>query len=211
MEAAGDLITAAAELTAGVEHRIDNLQSRFAGLGLDVNGDTAAVIGDGDGIAFIDDDVDLGAVSGQGFVDGVIHDLIDQMMQTGGRCGTDIHTGTLPNGLETFQHLNLAGVIGFFNFGQNFFRHREPPCNGILTLSWERVARRSRVGCGCAGGDCSASQPPSGASRQLPHRGSQGTCLRRWRGRLQSPQGKARGCLLYFILFSRVTALNWQR
>ena len=48
MEAAGHLITAAAEFAAGVQNGVNDLQGGPSGLGLDVHGNAAAVIGDGD-------------------------------------------------------------------------------------------------------------------------------------------------------------------
>ena len=123
VEAAGDLVAAAAELAAGVEDGIDHLQGGLAGLRLDVHGDAAAIVGDGDGIALVDDDVDLIAVAGQGLVDGVVHDLVDQVMKAGSAGGADVHTGALAHGLETLQDLDLAGVVGFFYFGKDIFRH----------------------------------------------------------------------------------------
>ena len=55
--------------------------------------------------------IDLIAVSRQGLIDGVVHDFIHQVMQAPGACGADIHTRTLPDGLQSLQDLNLAFVI----------------------------------------------------------------------------------------------------
>ena len=111
MEAAGDLITAAAELAAGVEHGVDHFQGGLASLSLDVHRDAAAVVGDGDGVAVVDGHVDLGTITGQRFVDGVVHDLIDQVMQAAGGGGADVHTWSFTHGLQAFQHLNFRGVV----------------------------------------------------------------------------------------------------
>ena len=62
MQAAGDLIAAAAEFAARMQDRIDDLERGAAGLGLNVHGDAAAVIGDGDGVAGVDRHGDVGAV-----------------------------------------------------------------------------------------------------------------------------------------------------
>ena len=111
MEAAGNLVAASAELAAGMEDGVNDLQSGLAGLGLDVHGDAAAVVHHGDGITLVDLDDDVGAVARQGLVDGVVHDLIHQMVEAGGRSGADIHTGTLSDGFQTFQNLNFRCVI----------------------------------------------------------------------------------------------------
>ena len=124
MKAAGYLIASAAELAAGVQNGVYHLQGRPAGLLLDIHGDAAAVIGNGDGVAGVDGDGDLRAVSGQGLVDGVVHDLIHQMVQAGGRRGADIHTGPLAHRLQPLQHLDFRGVIGGVHSGDFFqFAH----------------------------------------------------------------------------------------
>lgn len=51
MEAAGHLISAAAKLTASMEHREYNLQCRLSGLGLNAGGNTTTVILDGNDIS----------------------------------------------------------------------------------------------------------------------------------------------------------------
>ena len=111
VEAAGDLITAAAELAAGVEDGIYHLQGGLAGLGLDVHRDAAAVVGDGDGVAVVNGDPDLGTVAGQSFVNGVVHDLIDQVVEAAGRGGADIHARPLPYRLQALQDLDLRRVV----------------------------------------------------------------------------------------------------
>ena len=69
--------------------------------------EVGTVIQIGDGIARVDGDGDMVAELGQRLIDGVVHDLVDQMVQTGGRRRADIHTRTLPNRLQTLKHLDL--------------------------------------------------------------------------------------------------------
>ena len=121
MKAAGDLIAPAAELAAGVKHGVNHLQGRPPGLGLDVHGDAASVIGNGDGIAGIDGHGDVRAVAGQGLVDGVVHDLVHQVVQARGGGRADVHTGPLTHGLQALQHLDLRGII-FRIHGDDFFQ-----------------------------------------------------------------------------------------
>ncbi len=99
VQAAGDLVAPAAKLTARVEDGKHDLQRGKSGLGLYVHRDAAAVVGDGNDVALFDDHIDLIAVTGQSLVDGIVYDLIHQMMETGGRGGTDIHAGPLADGL----------------------------------------------------------------------------------------------------------------
>ena len=48
---------------------------------MDIGRNAAAVIHDRDGTVQVDGDINFVAVAGQGFVDGVIDDLVDQVMQ----------------------------------------------------------------------------------------------------------------------------------
>ena len=111
MEAAGDLVTAATELSAGVKDCIYHLQGWPTGLGLNVHGNAPAVIGDGDGLSRVDGDRNMLAIPGQGLVNGIVHDLIDQVVQTGDGGGADIHTWPFPDRFQPFQHLDLGSVI----------------------------------------------------------------------------------------------------
>ena len=107
VQAAGDLIAAAAEFAARMQDRIDDLERGAAGLGLNVHGDAAAVIGDGDGVAGVDRHGNVGAVAREGLVDGVVHDLIDEMVQAAGGRRADIHARTFPDGLQPLKDLDL--------------------------------------------------------------------------------------------------------
>ena len=132
----------AAELTAGVQHGIYDCDGRDAQLGLDVHGDAAAVIGNFDDITRFDRYFDMGAVPSQGFVDGVIDDLVDQVMQAGRAGRTDIHAGALAHSLQALQDLDLRTSVGMVcgrfavGFGDDFFCHEmiASCCGGYLLL-----------------------------------------------------------------------------
>ena len=78
METAGNLIAAAAKFSSGMQDGIDHLQGRAASLRLNIHGNAPSVVGDGDGLSWIDGDGNMLAVPGQSFVNGIVHDLIDQ-------------------------------------------------------------------------------------------------------------------------------------
>ena len=62
---------------------------------------TAAVVFDGDRVVVVDDNVDNAAVSGQVFVDRVVDDFVDEVMQAGAVIGiADVHAGPLAHALE---------------------------------------------------------------------------------------------------------------
>ena len=114
VEATGDFISATAEFAAGMEDGVHHLQGGTAGLGLNIHGDAAAVIHYGDGVALVDLHQDVGAVACQGLVDGVVHDLIDQVMEAGGGGRADIHARALAHRFQAFQDLDLRGVVLVF-------------------------------------------------------------------------------------------------
>ena len=88
-----------------------------------------AVVRHFDDVAGLDGDFDVGAVPGQRFVDGVVHDLVDQVMQAGRAGGTDIHARALAHRLQALQDLNLGAAVGVVGgrlavgFGDDFFCH----------------------------------------------------------------------------------------
>ena len=84
VKTARDLIASSAELAAGVQHRKDDFQRALSGLFLNIYGNAASVVGDADDVPRFDAHFNMGAVSGQRLVDGVVDNLIDQVMQTGG-------------------------------------------------------------------------------------------------------------------------------
>ena len=131
VQAAGHLVTGilAAELAAGVEDGVNNGDSGQAGIRLDIHGDAAAVIRDLNDVVLEDLDLNVVAVTGQRLVDGVVHDLIDQMVQATLAGRADIHARALAHRFQAFQDLDLTGVIlvvrGGFHVGagDNFLCH----------------------------------------------------------------------------------------
>ena len=107
VESAGNFIASAAEFSAGMQHREHDFKRRTAGLCLNVHGNTAAIIYHGNGSVGINLHQNFRAIPCQRFVDGVIYDLIHQMVQTGRRRGPDIHAGPLTNRLQPLQNLNF--------------------------------------------------------------------------------------------------------
>ena len=71
MQAAGDLVGGGVEFAAGVElgeHHLHGRHHLSIGERHQVNGNAAAVIGHGNRVVHVNDDVDLFAITGQGFV-----------------------------------------------------------------------------------------------------------------------------------------------
>ena len=107
VQTAGDLIASAAELAARVQHGVDDLERGAPRLRLNVDGDTAAVIHNGDGVALVDRHLDLRAVARKRLVDGVIHNFVNEVVQSARGRGADIHARALAHRLQSFEHLDL--------------------------------------------------------------------------------------------------------
>ncbi len=112
VQAAGDLVAAAvAELAAGVQDGEDDLGGRLLLLLHRVDGDPAAVVDDGDRVVRVDHDLDLVGLAGERLVDGVVDDLVDQVVQAAGAGRADVHARALAHGLEALEDGDVLGVV----------------------------------------------------------------------------------------------------
>ena len=153
VQTAGHLVAGvlATELAAGVQDGVHHGDGGQTGVGLNVHGDAASVIGDLNDVILQDLDLDVVAVAGQRLINGVVHDLVHQMMQTALTGGADIHTRALAHRLQTLQHLDLAGVILVVGYGigictgNDFFCHILSPFCSFLRLFFQIIAKREPV------------------------------------------------------------------
>jgi hypothetical protein len=77
-----------------------------------VDRDTGAGIDHGDRVVGVDRDVDEVVPPGERLVDGVVDDLVDEVVETARAGRADVHAGPKPNRLEAFQDRDvLRGVI----------------------------------------------------------------------------------------------------
>ena len=102
---------------------------------VDSDRNSPAVVDDSDGIVRIDRDDDRITEPRQCFIHGIIYDLIYQMVQTSGRSGSYIHTGSLADRLQPFQNLNLIRSV--------FYAHTVPPFWPALTVPF--TTRNTRL------------------------------------------------------------------
>ena len=102
MKTAGDLVTAAAEFTAGVEHRENDLERGLARIGVYAGRYASAVVGDRAGAVFVERHVYSVAVARHSLVYRVVDYLVDEVVKTFDRRRTDIHTGTYAHRLKSF-------------------------------------------------------------------------------------------------------------
>ena len=134
VQAAGDLVGVLVELSAGMELGHDDLGRGDAFALVNVDRNAAAVIAHGHRAVGIEDDFDRGGVAGERFVDGVVDDLIDHVVQAGTVIGVaDIHARPLAHGIEPLQHPDRFRAIfdrnGMLSFGRGLpgrFCHVRP-------------------------------------------------------------------------------------
>ena len=82
MQTAGNLVSAVAELSACVKFCENNLNCRSSLCGVDACGDTTSVVGDTDCAVSKDFNLDVGAVSCEGFVNRVVNNFCDKVMES---------------------------------------------------------------------------------------------------------------------------------
>ena len=115
VQTARKLISAAAELAARMQLGQHDLDCGFSLFFDDADRDTSAVVGDGHRAVFEDLHFDGVAKARHRLVDGVVHDLKDEVVKSSLVRRADIHAGSLSNGLKTFEHLNVAlGIAVLF-------------------------------------------------------------------------------------------------
>ncbi len=112
VQATRRLIDLRVEFSAGVQRAHDDFERRLAlELRVRVDGNAAAIVGDGDKAVRFHLDFNPVGVTGERLVHGVVDHFGKQMMQRLFVCAADIHAGAAADGLETLQHLDVLGGI----------------------------------------------------------------------------------------------------
>ena len=111
MQTARNLVAAAAEFTAGVQNGQNNGQGGDTHFVVNCNGDSSSVITDGNDIVGMYFNLDMSTEAGECLVDGVIDNLVNQVVKSSRTCRADIHTGPFTNGLKTFKNLYLVCAV----------------------------------------------------------------------------------------------------
>ncbi|GAA2674570.1 hypothetical protein GCM10010412_055750 [Nonomuraea recticatena] len=71
---------------------------------MDARGDTATVVDDPHAVVGEQGDVDAVGVAGEGLVDGVVHNLVDKVVETALAGRSDIHTRALADRFKPFEY-----------------------------------------------------------------------------------------------------------
>ena len=133
MKPAGGLVHLSAEFAAGKERRQNDFQGRFVlELGMQVYGDAAAVVGNGDGLVKGEVDVDAAGVSGHRLVHGVVEDFGRQVVKGALVGSANVHAGAAAHRLQALQDLDVLGRVGLSLAGR--FRGGaggRPACGGL--------------------------------------------------------------------------------
>ena len=107
VQTTGDLVGVLVEFSAGMELGHDDLGRRDAFALVDVGRDAAPVVAHGARAVGVQADKHFGGVSRERFVDCVVDDLVDHVMQAGPVIGVaDVHARPLAHGVEALQDLD---------------------------------------------------------------------------------------------------------
>src|SRR6185295_14758941 len=88
-------------------------------VGVWTHGYAPAVVDDGDRVVDVDRGVYLAAVSGQRLVDGVVDDLVDEVVQPALSGRADVHGGADAHRLQALEHADRArAVLGRLRIGR---------------------------------------------------------------------------------------------
>jgi len=93
--------------------RQHDLSGRHAFRRVNVYGDPTTVVGHRDAVIDVDLDRDLVAEASQRFVDRVVDDLENEVVETAFSGIPDVHAGSLANGIEALKYFDrFSGVAG---------------------------------------------------------------------------------------------------
>ncbi len=113
VQPARDLVAAAVpELAAGVKDGQHDLGRGTTLLRHRLDRDAAAVVLDRAAVVRVEDDADAVAVTGEGLVNRVVDDLVDQVVEAAGTGGADVHAGTFAHRLQSLEDGDVLGAIG---------------------------------------------------------------------------------------------------
>ena len=123
VQTAGHLVGTFVELSSGMEYGHYDFQGGLLFFLVKVHGDSSTVVLYCDGVVFVDCYFYMCAISGECFIDGVVHDFINQVVQAFFADIADVHGGTLTYGFQAFEYLDVAGRVVAAAVRCQFFTH----------------------------------------------------------------------------------------
>ncbi len=109
-----------------MQHSEDHLGCRYALFLVDIDRNTTTIVENGNRAVTVQGHHHPIAMSGQGFVDGVIDHLEHHVMQSSAVMNiADVHAGSLADGFQTAQYGDAAGIVLIAGTGGGgFVAHR---------------------------------------------------------------------------------------
>ena len=114
MQPSGDSICSLIELSAGMELSKDDLSGRNPLGRVIFCRNAPAVIDNGDMSFSVDGYNNVSAVAGECFIDRVVNNFKDEVVESSLRGITDVHSRPLADRFETFEYLYLSCPIVLF-------------------------------------------------------------------------------------------------
>ncbi len=111
VQTTGHLVAAVAELAAGMQHRQCHRERGDLLFRVLLHRDASTVVGHPHAVPVDQLDENRIAVAGQGFVHGVVDDLVHQVMKTAFAGGTDVHARALSDGLQALEDRDGRRVV----------------------------------------------------------------------------------------------------
>ena len=141
VQTAGNRIAVAAEFAACMEHRQYDFHGRFPSL-VHARRNAATIVRDCTAAVIIERHFDVRAVARECFVDTVVDDFVDQMVQAARGCRADVHARTQAYRFEPFEDSDVTRAVVFLAIlfavtsldFMNIFRH-----GILLTKKWRPV------------------------------------------------------------------------
>ncbi len=112
VQAAGYLVRVRIEFAARVKLRHHDLRRGYPKLRLDVYRNAPPVVHDRDRIVRVDGHRDLIREARHGFVHGIVHHFVYQVVQPHFAGGADVHGRAQAHGLQPLQHFDARGIVG---------------------------------------------------------------------------------------------------
>ena len=112
MQASAGLVGAVVKFTAGVQSR-EHHALRADSFFMHTDRSPSPVVRNSTGTIGFKGDMDRVAEPGQMLVDGIVHDLVDQVVQSPRGDTADIHTGPGPDSFEPFQDPDALRTVLF--------------------------------------------------------------------------------------------------
>jgi len=121
VKTAGNLVGVLVKLTPRVEGRHNHFEGAAFFGRVDIHRDTASVIPNRNRTILVNGHDDGITVPGEGFVNRVIDDFIDQVMQSSDANIADVHGGAFANSFQSFEDLNIGSSVLLLGWG---FSHK---------------------------------------------------------------------------------------